>query len=177
LQTLGDIRVSTHKLRPGDVDRLLELIERSRLREEQRIGGPVEVQSCYEAGYDGLWLHRRLRAAGVRNVVVEPTSLLIDAGTLLLALVADARGDWGVWRLVRLPTPVQEEAKRLHPLRAGCRERLDALVTGDRRPLGAVLRQDILREYERLEMVVSQLAAVKAERDAVAAGDATIGRG
>src|SRR3954469_16756986 len=178
LRTSGDDRVSTHKLRPGDVDRLLDLIERARAREEQRSGGPVEVRSCYEAGYDGFWLHRRLRAAGVRNVVVEPTSLLvdrrarrvktdrIDAGTLLRALVADPRGDRGVWRLVRVPTPEQEEAKRLHrerrrlvrervahvnrirgllasqgifdlhPLRAGCRERLDALVTGDGRPLG-----------------------------------------
>jgi len=104
------------------------------------------------------------------------------------------------------PTPEQEEAKRLHrerrrlvrervahtnrirgllasqgifdlhPLRTGCRERLDALVTGDGRPLGAALRRDILREFERLELVVSQLAAVEAERDAVAAGDAIIGR-
>ena len=218
LRTSGDDRVSTHKLRPGDVDRLLDLIERGRVREEQRYGGPVEVRSCYEAGYDGFWLHRRLRAAGVRNVVVEPTSLLvdrrarrvktdrIDAGTLLRALVADARGDRGVWRLVRVPTPEQEEARRLHrerrrlvrervahtnrirgllaaqgifdlhPLRTGCRERLDALVTGDGRPLGAALRRDILREFERLELVLSQLAAVEAERDAVAAGDATIGR-
>ena len=45
LRTSGDDRVSTHKLRPGDVDRLLELIERSRVREEQRYGGPVEVRS------------------------------------------------------------------------------------------------------------------------------------
>ena len=78
LRTSGDDRVSSHKLRPGDVDRLLDLIERARAREEQRSGGPVEVRSCYEAGYDGFWLHRRLRAAGVRNVVVEPTSLLVD---------------------------------------------------------------------------------------------------
>jgi transposase len=218
LRTSGEDRVSTHQLRPGDVDRLLDLIERSRVREEQRCGGSVEVRSCYEAGYDGFWLHRRLRAAGVRNAVVEPTSLLvdrrarrvktdrIDAGTLLRALVADARGDRGVWRLVRVPTPEQEEARRLHrerrrlarervahtnrirgllasqgifdlhPLRTGCRERLDALVTGDGRPLGAALRRDILREFERLELVLSQLAAVEAERDAVAAGDATIGR-
>ena len=117
LRTSGDDRVSTHKLRPGDVDRPLDLIERGRVREEQRYGGPVEVRSCYEAGYDGFWLHRRLRASGVLNVVVEPTSLLvdrrarrvktdrIDAGTPLRALVADARGDRGVWRLVRVPTP------------------------------------------------------------------------
>jgi transposase len=62
-----------------------------------------------------------------------------------------------------------------HPLRADCRERLDALMTGDGRPLGTALRRDILREIERLELVLSQLAAVEAERDAVAAGDTTIG--
>ena len=120
--------------------------------------------------------------------------------------MADARGDRGVWRLVRVPTPEPEEAKRLHrerrrlvrervahtnrirgllasqgifdlhPLRTGCRERLDALVTGDGRPLGAALRRDILREFERLELVLAQLAAVEAERDAVAAGDASIGK-
>src|SRR4051794_40254399 len=38
LRTSGDDRVSTHKLRPGDVDRLLDLIERARAREEQRPG-------------------------------------------------------------------------------------------------------------------------------------------
>ena len=43
LRTSGDDRVSTHELRPGDVDRLLDLIERARAREEQRSGGPVEV--------------------------------------------------------------------------------------------------------------------------------------
>ena len=49
-------------------------------------------------------------------------------------------------------------------------------MTGDGRPLGAALRRDILREIERLGLVLSQLAAVEAERDAVAAGDATIAK-
>jgi transposase len=33
---------------------------------------PVEVISCYEAGYDGFWLHRLLEAKGVRNHVIDP---------------------------------------------------------------------------------------------------------
>src|SRR3982750_4646804 len=75
VRTSGDDRVSTHKLRPGDVDRLLDLIERARAREEQRSGGPVEVRSCYEAGYDGFWLHRRLQAAGGRKLLLDPPPL------------------------------------------------------------------------------------------------------
>ena len=110
LRTSGDDRVSTHKLQPGDVGRLLDLIERARVREEQRSSGPVEVLSCYEAGYDGFWLHRRLQTAGVRNVVVEPTSLLVDrrarrvktdlldAGTLL-GLVTARLCKMAIWNM------------------------------------------------------------------------------
>ena len=64
----------------------------------------------------------------------------------------------------------------LHPLRAGSRERLETLVTEDGRPLGAAWRRDILREIERLELVLSQLAAVEVERDTVAAEDPAISR-
>ena len=104
-----------------------------------------------------------------------------------------------MWRLVQVPTPEQEEAKRLHrerrrlvrervahvnrirgllashgifdlhPLRADRRERLDTLVTGDGRPLGAATRQDILRQFARLELVLSQLNAMEAARDTAAA--------
>ncbi len=214
LQTSGEARVSTHKLQAGDVERLLTLVERARTREAQRSGKAVQIRSCYEAGYDGFWLHRRLRASGIINVVVEPTSLQvdrrarrvktdrIDADTLLRALIAHTRGDREVWRLVQVPTPEQEEAKRLHrerrrlvrervahvnrirgllashgifdlhPLRADRRERLDTLVTGDGRPLGAATRQDILRQFARLELVLSQLNAMEAARDTAAAADA-----
>ena len=34
--------------------------------------------SCYEAGYDGFWLHRRLEAAGIENLVIDPASLSVD---------------------------------------------------------------------------------------------------
>ena len=42
------------------------------------MGRPVEVMSCYEAGYDGFWLHRQLEAHGVRNYVIDPASLQVD---------------------------------------------------------------------------------------------------
>jgi hypothetical protein len=57
---------------------LLELIERIRTRVSQAFRRPVEVISCYEAGYDGFWLHRLLEAHGVRNFVIDPASVQVD---------------------------------------------------------------------------------------------------
>jgi transposase len=32
----------------------------------------VELFSCYEAGFDGFWLHRLLEAHGMRNYIIDP---------------------------------------------------------------------------------------------------------
>ena len=45
--------------------------------------------------------------------------------------------------------------------------RLDALVTGDGRPLGPWLKHETTRELERPEPVMRQMTQVEAERDAV----------
>ena len=58
--------------------KLLELIEEVRARVSREMGRPVEVMSCYEAGYDGFWLHRQLEAHGVRNYIIDPASLQVD---------------------------------------------------------------------------------------------------
>jgi transposase len=34
--------------------------------------------SCYEAGYDGFWLHRLLLAGGITNHVFDPSSIAVD---------------------------------------------------------------------------------------------------
>lgn len=36
--------------------------------------------SCYEAGYDGFWLHRALTEAGIENRVLDPASIPVDRG-------------------------------------------------------------------------------------------------
>ena len=51
---------------------------RIRTRVIEALNRPVEVISCYEAGYDGFWLHRVLEAHGVRNYVIDPASLQVD---------------------------------------------------------------------------------------------------
>jgi transposase len=86
----------------------------------------VEVISCYEAGYDGFWVHRLLEAQGVRNHVIDPASLQVDrrarraktdgldVGKLLRSLIAYLRGEPRVWSVVRVPTVIEEDDRRLH---------------------------------------------------------------
>ena len=122
-------RLSRHKLAAGDVDGLLALIGQLGQRAEQTLGQAPAAASCYEAGYDGFWLHRRLLAAGIENVVIEPASLTverrarraktdrIDGEKMLRALMAYRRGEPRVMSVVRVPSVEQEDARR------GTRER------------------------------------------------------
>jgi len=74
----GKDRFSRHKLDGGDDVGLLSLIERIRDRAAQALGSMPSVVSCYEAGYDGFWLHRRLIGAGITNFVFDPASVAVD---------------------------------------------------------------------------------------------------
>ena len=72
-------KISRYTLASGSLKELVELIERLCARITRATGQVVEVISCYEAGYDGFWLHRSLEKRGVRNHVIDPASLrLID---------------------------------------------------------------------------------------------------
>jgi hypothetical protein len=61
-----------------DWNGLRELIDKIRTRVGRELKQPVEIVSCYEAGYDGFWLHRLLEQAGVRNYVIDPASVQVD---------------------------------------------------------------------------------------------------
>ena len=50
-------QTSRYQVKACDAKALLELIEQVRSRMARELGRPVEVMSCYEAGYDGFWLH------------------------------------------------------------------------------------------------------------------------
>ncbi|HEV2153736.1 IS110 family transposase, partial [Bradyrhizobium sp.] len=127
-------RISRHKLEGGDHAGLLELIEKARRRVADKLGCVPRVVSCYEAGYDGFWLHRLLEAAGITNYVFDPASIAveqrsrraktdrIDGELLLRTLMAYLRGEPRVVRIVRVPSVAQEDARR------ASRER-DRLVT------------------------------------------------
>src|SRR4051812_3184261 len=71
-------KVSQHRLDGGDADGLLALITRKRSQAEEKLGRPVRVVCCFEAGYDGFWLHRWLCARSIENRVLDAASLLVN---------------------------------------------------------------------------------------------------
>ena len=102
-------------------------LENQIMRTKRRFGLPAEapVVSCYEAGRDGFWLHRNLLAHGITNHVVDSSSIEVnrrarraksdrlDLGGLLSLLARYVQGDRRVWRVVRVPTVDEEDARQL----------------------------------------------------------------
>jgi len=126
----------------------------------------------------------------------------IDGEALLRVLLAFKRGEPRVCSMARAPTPDAEDRRRIcrerktllveriqhvnrikgllfsqgigdyEPLRRDRREALEAVRTGDGRALGANMKAQIGRELGRLELLLGQIAAVEAERDAMLAREA-----
>jgi len=117
-------RISRYKVDGGDHVGLLALIERVRERAVRALEAKPAVVSCYEAGYDGFWLHRLLTAAGITNYVLDPASIAveqrarraktdrIDGEQLLRTLMAYCRGEPRVARIVRVLSVEQEDVRR-----------------------------------------------------------------
>jgi transposase len=117
-------RISRYKVTGGDHAGLLALIAQVRGRAMRALGYEPPVVSCYEAGYDGFWLHRLLTAAGITNHVFDPASIMveqrarrakterIDGEKLLGTLMAYWRGEPRVVRITRVPSAEQEDARR-----------------------------------------------------------------
>lgn len=121
----------------------------------------------------------------------------LDAKAMIRALMAYNRGEDQVLRAVHIPSVGQEDQRRLmrerrrliqertahtnrikgllmtqgiagfDPRSRDAEQQLEALATGDARPLGPRLRDELRREIVRLRIVMEQLDAVDAERDAV----------
>src|SRR5215469_14119922 len=204
-------KISRYTLKPCDGKELLDLCERIRTRVARETGKRVEIVSCYEAGYDGFWLHRLLEAHVIRNYVIDPASLQvnrrarqaktdhIDTERMLRSLMAYLRGEPKVWSVVRVPSVAEEDDRRLHrerdrlineriqhvnrikgllaihgiydyqPLRRDRMQRLERLQTANGRTLPPRLKAEILRELQRLELVLGMIKTIETERDAIAA--------
>jgi transposase len=95
-------------------------------RERFGLGEDAEVESCYEAGRDGFWLHRFLEVKGVRNLVVDSASIEVsrrfrrvktdrmDVGRLLGMLMRYHLGEKKVWSVVHVPSVKAEDERQLH---------------------------------------------------------------
>jgi len=189
----------------GAVDRVLEEIARAKGR--LKLPAETRVVSCYEAGRDGFWLHRWLVAQGVTNHVVDSSSIEVnrrarraktdrlDLAGLLNLLARYLLGDQRVWRVVRVPSVAEEDARQLHRtwesvqqdrsrlicrlqgllVTQGLRLRIDAdflqrLETArlwNGAPVPAGLHQRILRVWAQLELADRQLEALEAAREAL----------
>jgi len=119
----GVDRQPLKKLDP-DSEVLLQQLQRWR-EEAARAGGPVaRICVAYEAGRDGFWLARWLRARGIEAHVMHPTSIPVkrdhrraktdrlDVGLLMRAFVGWLRGEAEHCHMVAVPTLAAEDAKR-----------------------------------------------------------------
>jgi transposase len=170
------------------------------------LGDKVPTVSCYEAGRDGFWLHRYLQSRGIDNVVVDSASLevdrrlrraksdRIDAGKLLRMLVRYHGGEKHLWRVVRVPSREDEDARHLHRelealksertryrnrihgilIQQGLRVRnpstkkfvkgLDRMRTWDGRELPVGLRARLVRVHQQLRLVEDQISILAKEK-------------
>lgn len=106
------------------IDRLMAEAERS--KKHFGLAADAPVASCYEAGRDGFWLHRALRAEGIDNEVIESSSIEvprkkrraktdgIDGGALLRLLWRYHNGEREALRIVRVPSVEEEDRRELH---------------------------------------------------------------
>jgi transposase len=209
----GREKMSKHAVGGGDVAGLLTRFRLLQDKAQARTGKLYAVVVIQEAGLDGFWIHRALEVNGIESHVVDPASIAvsrrhrraktdkIDGEALVRTLLAYKRGEARVCAMVTVPSPEDEDRRRIcrerkvlvaervehgnrikgllfaqgiadyEPLRRDRRERLEELRTGDGRPLPPLLKAQIGRELDRLDLLSGQIKAVEEVRDALVATD------
>ena len=203
----GSDKISRHSVVGGNIKDLLHLLADLRMKAEQRTGSTVKIVTIQEIGFDGFWIHRVLASNAIESHVVEASSIAvprrrrraktdaIDGELLLRTLMAFKRGEPRVCAMLVVPTPEEEDRRRLsrerktmikeriehinrlkglmacqgiagfEPMRANAREKLEELRTGDGRAVPERMKAEIRRELDRLDLLRRQIAEVEAERD------------
>lgn len=213
----GSAKMSRFTIAGGDLAALSGRLALARDK-AARSGRKVRIVSCYEAGFDGHWLHRWLTDQGVTNYVIDASSIAVDRRArraktdridlelIMRTLLAYLRGEPRVCSMIRVPTVEEEDRKRrnrererllkertahtnrikglLHtqgirdamPLRPDFIATLDRVRTADGRELSPRLKDEVVREHERLCLLSRQIAAIeatsRAEQRAAAPGTA-----
>ena len=112
------------KKQGADADALVALLHRWR-DEAVKAGSQIErIVVAFEAGRDGFWLARWLRARGIEAYVIHPTSIPVsrehrraksdrlDTELLMRAVLGWLRGERKHCSMVAIPTLAQEDARR-----------------------------------------------------------------
>src|SRR5216684_2112765 len=149
----GRGKLSRYTIDGGDLAALTGRLAAARARAE-RCGQPVRILSCYEAGFDGHWLHRWLTTQGVINHEIDPSSIevsrrarraktdRIDLDRLMRAFLAHLRGEPRACSVVHVPTVEDEDRRR----RTRERERLLKERTAHTNRIKALLHGQGIRD-------------------------------
>ena len=165
----GIIRDPLKALAP-DPEALLKLLYRWR-DEAVKAGCKIKrIVVGFEAGRDGVWLARWLRARGIEAHVIHPTSIPVsreqrraktdrlDIGLLKRSLLGWLRGEKRHCSMVAIPTLAEEDAKRPHRER----EQLVGKRTGIvNRMKAALVRLGIRGFNPRLRKAPERLAGLQ----------------
>src|SRR5438552_9677591 len=119
----GIERQPRKKLEPSP-ERLLGLLHRWRDEAVKAGRNITRIALAFEAGRDGFWLARWLRARGVEAHVIHPSSVAVsrehrraktdrlDTELLKRGFLGWLRGERGHCSMARIPTIAEEDAKR-----------------------------------------------------------------
>ena len=199
--------VKIHTLKGFDTDGLLDIFTATVADARKHCDDSVTLTCCYESGYDGFWLQRLLASRGFQTVVLDPASFLvkrrarqpktdrIDAKAMTRMLKAYVGGDRTVCREVRIPSPAEEDIKRVHrernqlvcertqhvsrlrallalqgvnhinPMTASAREAVKNIVTPEGRTICRHALAEINRLFDRLDHTQKLIKQVEQERD------------
>ena len=164
--------VDRHPLKKLEADdaALLGLLRRWR-DEAARAGRTVRRTAvAYEAGRDGFWLARRLRAEGIEAHVIHPTSVAVsrehrraktdrlDTELLKRSFLGWLRGEPDHCGMVAVPTLEEEDAKRPSREREGLVGERTRLVN---RMKGALARLGVRGFKPTLRNAPERLAALR----------------
>ncbi len=118
-------KVRTFTVPGGDTVALLQGLHRLKERAAKNGFDDIRLRVCFEAGYDGFWIARFLLDAGVDTTVLDASSFLVsrrgrrvktdrvDVEAMCNTLKAYLLGDRSVCRPVLLPTPEEEDSRRM----------------------------------------------------------------
>ena len=165
----GIARDPLKKLVP-DQDALLKLLHRWR-DEAIRAGRQIKrIVVAFEAGRDGFWLARWLRARGIEAYVIHPTSIPVsreqrrsktdrlDIGLLKRAVLGWLRGEKKHCTMAAIPTVEEEDAKRPHREREQLVGKRTAIIN---RMKAAFVRLGIRGFNPKLRRAPQQLATLR----------------